>query len=184
MENFFSRLALDIIGKAVFNYDFDSLTNDDPVIKCVRSELKCDQEACGREYGERRHDIRTAGTLAYVHKCVRPSLKSPIKELGRVGRGNGSAGMVPWLMPPQGLRAVRVVLREVEHRLLPTHPHFPQSHFHTFSPHATTVPGPYMSCCVRQSGARQPPPSHARSPSSTLPHFTPSLPQGRICRAA
>lgn len=33
MENFFSRLALDIIGKAVFNYDFDSLTDDDPVIQ-------------------------------------------------------------------------------------------------------------------------------------------------------
>lgn len=33
MENFFSRLTLDIIGKAVFNYDFDSLTNDDPFIQ-------------------------------------------------------------------------------------------------------------------------------------------------------
>lgn len=33
MENFFSRMALDIIGKAVFNYEFDSLTHDDPVIK-------------------------------------------------------------------------------------------------------------------------------------------------------
>jgi hypothetical protein len=33
MENFFSRFALDIIGKAVFNYEFDSLTTDDPVIQ-------------------------------------------------------------------------------------------------------------------------------------------------------
>jgi len=33
MENFFSRLTLDIIGRAVFNYDFDSLTTDDPVIQ-------------------------------------------------------------------------------------------------------------------------------------------------------
>jgi len=33
MENFFSRLTLDIIGKAVFNYDFDSLTHDDPIIE-------------------------------------------------------------------------------------------------------------------------------------------------------
>ncbi len=33
MENLFSRLTLDIIGKAVFDYDFDSLTHDDPVIK-------------------------------------------------------------------------------------------------------------------------------------------------------
>jgi beta-ring hydroxylase len=40
MENFFSRLALDIIGKAVFNYDFDSLTTDDPVIKAVYTTLR------------------------------------------------------------------------------------------------------------------------------------------------
>ena len=33
MENFFSRLTLDIIGRAVFNYDFDALTHDDPVIQ-------------------------------------------------------------------------------------------------------------------------------------------------------
>ena len=40
MENYFSRLALDIIGKAVFNYDFDSLTHDDPVIKAVYTVLR------------------------------------------------------------------------------------------------------------------------------------------------
>lgn len=38
MENYFSRLALDIIGKAVFNYDYDSLTHDDPVI-----QVRCEQ---------------------------------------------------------------------------------------------------------------------------------------------
>lgn len=46
MENFFSRLALDIIGKAVFNYDFDSLTHDDPVIE-VRLSCVC---ACVRAH--------------------------------------------------------------------------------------------------------------------------------------
>ena len=40
MENFFSRFALDIIGKAVFNYDFDSLTTDDPVISAVYTVLR------------------------------------------------------------------------------------------------------------------------------------------------
>lgn len=40
MENFFSRFALDIIGKAVFNYDFDSLTHDDPLIKAVYTVLR------------------------------------------------------------------------------------------------------------------------------------------------
>ena len=34
------RYALDIIGKAVFNYDFDSLTTDDPVIKAVYTVLR------------------------------------------------------------------------------------------------------------------------------------------------
>ena len=33
MESFFSRLSLDIIGKSVFDYDFDSLRHDDPVIQ-------------------------------------------------------------------------------------------------------------------------------------------------------
>ena len=40
MENFYSRLALDIIGKAVFNYDFNSLKTDDPVIKAVYTVLR------------------------------------------------------------------------------------------------------------------------------------------------
>ncbi len=40
MENFYSRLALDIIGKAVFNYEFDSLTHDDPVIQAVYTVLR------------------------------------------------------------------------------------------------------------------------------------------------
>ncbi|KAL4447666.1 hypothetical protein ABPG75_004885 [Micractinium tetrahymenae] len=40
MENFFSRFGLDIIGKAVFNYDFDSLTHDDPVIQAVYTTLR------------------------------------------------------------------------------------------------------------------------------------------------
>lgn len=32
MESLFSRLTLDVIGKAVFNYDFDSLANDTGII--------------------------------------------------------------------------------------------------------------------------------------------------------
>ena len=44
MENFFSRLTLDIIGKAVFNHDFDSLTHDDPFIQvctCCLCSVHC-----------------------------------------------------------------------------------------------------------------------------------------------
>ena len=40
IENIFSRLTLDIIGKAVFNYDFDSLKNDDPFIQAVYTTLR------------------------------------------------------------------------------------------------------------------------------------------------
>ena len=40
MENYYSRLGLDIIGKAVFNYDFDSLSKDDPVIRAVYTALR------------------------------------------------------------------------------------------------------------------------------------------------
>ncbi|XP_010540722.1 PREDICTED: protein LUTEIN DEFICIENT 5, chloroplastic [Tarenaya hassleriana] len=40
MESLFSRLTLDIIGKAVFNYDFDSLTNDTGVIEAVYTLLR------------------------------------------------------------------------------------------------------------------------------------------------
>ena len=33
MESLFSHLTLDIIGKAVFNYDFDSLKNDAGIVE-------------------------------------------------------------------------------------------------------------------------------------------------------
>ncbi|GBG86175.1 hypothetical protein CBR_g41079 [Chara braunii] len=39
MEAEFSRLTLDVIGKAVFNYEFDSLTKDSPVIQAVYTTL-------------------------------------------------------------------------------------------------------------------------------------------------
>ena len=35
MEAVFNQLTLDVIGKAVFNYDFDSLTTDSPVIQVI-----------------------------------------------------------------------------------------------------------------------------------------------------
>lgn len=39
MESLFSRLTLDIIGKAVFNYDFDSLSVDTGIVEVSSSEL-------------------------------------------------------------------------------------------------------------------------------------------------
>ena len=40
METEFCSVALDIIGKAVFNYDFGSVTTESPVIKAVYCALK------------------------------------------------------------------------------------------------------------------------------------------------
>lgn len=40
MEANFSQVTLDVIGKALFNYDFDSLNNESPVIQAVYASLK------------------------------------------------------------------------------------------------------------------------------------------------
>ncbi|ERM98042.1 protein LUTEIN DEFICIENT 5, chloroplastic [Amborella trichopoda] len=40
MESLFSRLTLDVIGKAVFNYDFDSLSNDTGIVEAVYTALR------------------------------------------------------------------------------------------------------------------------------------------------
>ncbi|WCJ26756.1 cytochrome P450 family 97 subfamily A polypeptide 3 [Euphorbia peplus] len=40
MESLFSRLTLDVIGKAVFNYEFDSLTNDTGIVEAVYTLLR------------------------------------------------------------------------------------------------------------------------------------------------
>jgi len=40
MEARFSQLTLDVIGLSLFNYNFDSLTTDSPVIDAVYTALK------------------------------------------------------------------------------------------------------------------------------------------------
>ncbi|KAK1290322.1 hypothetical protein QJS10_CPB18g01787 [Acorus calamus] len=40
MESLFSRMTLDVIGKAVFNYDFDSLSNDTGIVEAVYTVLR------------------------------------------------------------------------------------------------------------------------------------------------
>ncbi|XP_042449339.1 protein LUTEIN DEFICIENT 5, chloroplastic-like isoform X1 [Zingiber officinale] len=40
MESLFSRLTLDVIGKAIFNYEFDSLTNDNGIVEAVYIVLR------------------------------------------------------------------------------------------------------------------------------------------------
>ena len=40
IEASFSQLTLDVIGKAVFNYDFDAMNVDSPIIQAVYTALK------------------------------------------------------------------------------------------------------------------------------------------------
>lgn len=40
MEDKFSQLTLDVIGLSVFNYNFDALNSDSPVIEAVYTSLK------------------------------------------------------------------------------------------------------------------------------------------------
>lgn len=40
MEDKFSQLTLDVIGLSVFNYNFDALNSDSPVIEAVYTALK------------------------------------------------------------------------------------------------------------------------------------------------
>lgn len=56
MEAKFSQLTLDVIGLALFNYNFDSLTTDSPVIEAVYTALK---EA----------ELRSTDLLPYWQAC-------------------------------------------------------------------------------------------------------------------
>lgn len=40
MEAYLNQLTLDVVGKAVFNYDFDALKGDSPLIQAVYTALK------------------------------------------------------------------------------------------------------------------------------------------------
>ncbi len=46
METEFLNLGLDIIGLGVFNFSFNSLTTESPVIKAVYGVLKGENTAC------------------------------------------------------------------------------------------------------------------------------------------
>lgn len=96
MENFFSRLTLDIIGKAVFNYDFDSLTHDDPVIKvingCLCPALSLMVTCCGSSK-KTLHDAKRV-----IPSCMGPGHSSRFFGLSINGAGgvHGAArGRVP-----------------------------------------------------------------------------------------
>jgi beta-ring hydroxylase len=39
MESLFSRLTLDVIGKAMFNYEFDSLSYDNGIVEVIFSRF-------------------------------------------------------------------------------------------------------------------------------------------------
>jgi Cytochrome P450 len=67
MEDEFLSLGLDIIGLGVFNYDFDSVTTESPVIKAV---YRCLREAV-REFCLQLHALLTAPLPAPAHAAGR-----------------------------------------------------------------------------------------------------------------
>ncbi|CAL5220979.1 g3089 [Coccomyxa viridis] len=62
MEACFSQLTLDVIGKAVFNYDFDALTMSSPVIQAVYTALK--------ETEQRATDVLPLWKLQFLHPLI------------------------------------------------------------------------------------------------------------------
>lgn len=68
MEARFSQLTLDVIGLSVFNYDFDSLTSDSPVIEAVYTALK--------ETESRSTDILPYWQVSCRQRHPRPHLTS------------------------------------------------------------------------------------------------------------
>jgi hypothetical protein len=91
MEECFSQLTLDIIGKALFNYDFNSLTQASPVIQAVYTALK--------ETEQRATDL-----LPYWKVCPNIHLARTVLPCRRQGRrlGNTLAGCLTWKDLQQG----------------------------------------------------------------------------------
>ncbi len=89
MENFFSRLTLDIIGRAVFNYDFDSLTTDDPVIQVPpgRPPAGCPARAAPISTRRRQPGAHAVAGAAGSAAACRPAW--------RVGFGDSPQSAVP-----------------------------------------------------------------------------------------
>lgn len=79
MENYYSRLGLDIIGKAVFNYDFDSLSKDDAVIEAVYTTLREAEHRslCPLPYW------KLPGAIDLVPRQVRPSAPTELTRILR-----------------------------------------------------------------------------------------------------
>ncbi len=81
MEACFSQLTLDVIGKAVFNYDFNALTTDSPLIQ-VRTRFPDESihlswlhtafdDSCTRNTGLKPHVLaRAAESSVVVSICV------------------------------------------------------------------------------------------------------------------
>eukprot|EP00262_Sarcandra_glabra_P004107 TRINITY_DN150_c0_g1_i1.p1 TRINITY_DN150_c0_g1~~TRINITY_DN150_c0_g1_i1.p1 ORF type:complete len:568 (+),score=95.28 TRINITY_DN150_c0_g1_i1:196-1899(+) len=63
MESLFSRLTLDVIGKAVFNYDFDSLTNDTGIVERMveQEELQFHEEYMNEQDPSILHFLLASG---------------------------------------------------------------------------------------------------------------------------
>lgn len=72
MEEKFSQLTLDVIGLSLFNYNFDSLTADSPVIDAVYTALK--------EAEARSTDILPYWKAGVFFLCLHPLLCLVLKH--------------------------------------------------------------------------------------------------------
>lgn len=81
MEACFSQLTLDVIGKAVFNYEFNALNADSPLIQVQRSThfivieilLNTPLNLCPANYYLRfvsRHDVLLQAPVGYCESVI------------------------------------------------------------------------------------------------------------------
>jgi hypothetical protein len=115
METLFCSVSLDIIGKAVFNYPFDSVTKESPVIKVattcfLQTALLTEAPPCG-----------LTGFPFYRHICLIPH---PIHVSSAPCLSPSCSSLPPSLFLFLCPQAVYGVLQEAEHRSVTPFPYW------------------------------------------------------------
>ena len=86
MEDKFSQLTLDVIGLSVFNYDFDSVNADSPVIGAVYTALK-EAEARSTDllpYWKASSFLSPIHNMGLLSVFIKPYFYSPVLEFCRL----------------------------------------------------------------------------------------------------
>ncbi|RWV79896.1 hypothetical protein GW17_00058904 [Ensete ventricosum] len=90
MEENFSQLTLDVIGMSLFNYNFDSLTSDSPVIDAVYTALK--------EAEARSTDILPYWKAGFTYRAVRLIPPGTYRSGSRPVRGPVATGRTAYCL--------------------------------------------------------------------------------------